>query len=266
MDVETSTRPLTVGQLARLSGVTVRTLHHYDETGLLRPSGRTDAGYRLYDGDDVARLQQVLFYRELGFDLADVAVLLDDPDTDPIDHLTRQHELLGERIARLEEMRAAVELTLEARQMGVNLDPEEMLEVFGEDHARNHDAYQAEAEERWGDTDAWAQSRRRTSQYTKDDWTQVKAEQEAATRAVLAAMEAGLPADSERAMDAAEQMRLQIHERFYDLSHDMHRNLADMYVQDPRFTKHYEDQAPGLAQYVHDAIHANADRASAGPA
>ena len=144
--------------------------------------------------------------------------------------------------------------------MGVHLDPDEMLEVFGEDYARNHDAYQAEAEERWGDTDAWAQSRRRASQYTKDDWTQVKAEQEAAGRAMVAAMEAGLPPDSEQAMDAAEQMRLQIHERFYDCSHDMHRNLADMYVQDPRFTKHYEDQAEGLAQYTHDAIHANADR------
>ena len=260
MHTDATTRPLTVGQLARLSGVTVRTLHHYDETGLLPPSGRSDAGYRLYDGDDVARLQQVLFYRELGFDLDDVAVLLDDPDTDPIDHLTRQHRLLGERIARLEEMRAAVELTLEARQMGVNLDPDEMLEVFGEDYARNHDAYQAEAEERWGDTDAWKQSRQRASQYTKDDWTQVRAEQEAAASAMVAAMEAGLPPDSTEAMDAAEQMRRQIHDRFYDLSHEMHRNLGDMYVQDPRFTKHYEDRAEGLARYTRDAIHANADR------
>jgi DNA-binding transcriptional MerR regulator len=258
------TRPLTVGALARLSGVTVRTLHHYDETGLLRPSDRTDAGYRLYDGDDVARLQRILFYRELGFSLEDVAELLDDPATDPVDHLARQHELLGRRIARLEEMRAAVALNLEARQMGIDLTPDEMLEVFGEEYTAKHAAYQAEAEERWGDTDAWAQSHRRTSRYTAQDWKQAMAEQQAATEGLAAALRAGVPADGEQAMDAAEAHRQQITRWFYDCSYEIHRGLGDMYVQDPRFTRTYEDVEEGLARYVRDAIHATADRATEG--
>ena len=134
---------------------------------------------------------------------------------------------------------------------------EELKELFGDGFK---DEYQQEAEERWGDTDAWKQSTARTKRYTKADWEQIKAEQEAVTSAFVAAKRAGLPADSAEAMDAAEGARLQIHERFYDCSHDFHRALGDMYVADPRFTKTYEDLDAGLAQYVRDAIHANADR------
>lgn len=252
---------LTVGELARLAGTTVRTLHHYDESGLLRPSTRSAAGYRLYHQGDVERLQQILLYRELGFGLDVVADLLDDPTTDLTHHLRRQHELLEQRIARLEGMREAVERHLEARQMDIDLTPEEMLEVFGAEYAADHDARQAEAERAWGDTDAWAQSRRRTARYSKDDWQQAMADQRAVARRLADALEAGLAVDSPEAMDAAEAHRQQITRWFYDCSYEIHRGLGDMYVADPRFTATYEQLAPGLATYVRDAIHANADRA-----
>ena len=135
--------------------------------------------------------------------------------------------------------------------------PEEMKEIFGDGFS---DEYQQEAEDRWGETDAWKQSASRTKRYTKADWAQIKAEQDAVNAAFVAALTSGQPATSEAAMDAAEAHRLSIHTRFYDCSHDFQRNLADMYVADPRFTKTYEDLAPGLAAYVRDAIHANADR------
>src|SRR3954471_24074661 len=109
----------TVGELARLAGVTVRTLHHYDRIGLVQPSERTTAGYRSYDEHDLDRLQQVLFYRELGFPLEEVATLLDDPDADPVAHLRRQHRLLLERLERTRAVVAAVEKEMEARQMAV---------------------------------------------------------------------------------------------------------------------------------------------------
>ena len=83
-----------VGRVAGLAGVTVRTLHHYDEIGLLSPSGRTSAGYRRYDDADLERLQQILFYRELGFPLEEIAVIIDDPGRARREHLRRQHELL----------------------------------------------------------------------------------------------------------------------------------------------------------------------------
>ena len=166
---------MNVGEVAALAGVTVRTLHHYDRIGLLSPSGRTSAGYRQYAPADLDRLHRVLLYRELGFPLEEVATLLDDPSADPADHLRRQHRLLRDRLERTTAMVAAVEKEMEARSMGISLTPEERFEVFGE---HDPEQYEAEAEERWGDTDAYAQSKRRTAAYTKEDWLRIKAEGE----------------------------------------------------------------------------------------
>jgi DNA-binding transcriptional MerR regulator len=250
-----------VGDVARVAGVTVRTLHHYDEMGLLRPSGRTPAGYRVYDDGDLVRLQQILGYRELGFALDAIAKILDDPQLDPVEHLRRQHALLTDRIGRLQEQLTAIEKTLEAQQMGIQLNPEEMFEVFGD---FDPDEHEAEAHERWGDTDAYRESQRRTSSYSKDDWLQIKAESEQIEGRLLRVMQAGLAPTSQEAMDAAEAHRASISRWFYDCGYDVHRGLADMYVADPRFTAHYDDRAAGLAAFVRDAVHANADRAAAG--
>jgi DNA-binding transcriptional MerR regulator len=97
-----------VGQVASLTGVTVRTLHHYDDIGLLSPRGRTRAGYRLYDGADVDRLMRVMAYRELGLSLDDIAAVLDDPGRDRRTVLREQHALLVRRLARLQRMVEAV--------------------------------------------------------------------------------------------------------------------------------------------------------------
>jgi DNA-binding transcriptional MerR regulator len=249
------TNGLTVGEVARLAGVTVRTLHHYDEIGLLRANGRSDAGYRRYADADLDRLQQILFYRELGFGLDEIKTVLEDGGTNRIGHLRRQHAMLRDRIRRLERMSAAVEKALEADTMGINLTPEERLEVFG-DH--DPEQYAAEVEERWGKTDAYRESARRASQYTKADWQRIKAEGAAAIDQVVAAMHAGKAADSAEAMAGAEAHRRQIHDNFYACSYEMHVGLAEMYLADPRFTATYEKIAPGLAQYLHDAIKANA--------
>lgn len=140
---------------------------------------------------------------------------------------------------------------------GTKLTRTEQKELFGEGFSED---YADEAEQRWGETQAWTQSRQRTSTYTKADWAEVKAESDAVNAAFLSAMADGQPATSERAMDAAERHRLHIHHRFYDITPELHRGLGDMYVADPRFTRTYEDIRPGMAPYVRDAIHANADR------
>ena len=249
-----------VGTVADLAGVTVRTLHHYDEIGLLVPSARSAAGYRLYDEADLDRLHRVLVYRGLGFSLEEVAAVLDDPETDTAGHLRRQHALLSERISRLEDMRLAVEKMMEARTMGIKLTREEQFEVFGEDWLGEE--YEAEAEQRWGESDAWKQSQARTSGYGKEQWLQIKAEGDAVEQGLAAALRAGEPADGPVAMDLAEEHRLQITRWFYDCDHEFHRNLGQMYTDDPRFTEHYDRLAPGLAQYARDAIVANAERAA----
>ncbi|SNS99250.1 DNA-binding transcriptional regulator, MerR family [Geodermatophilus pulveris] len=248
---------MNVGEVAALAGVTVRTLHHYDRIGLLSPSGRTAAGYRRYAPEDLDRLHRVLVYRELGFPLVEVATLLDDPDADPAEHLRRQHRLLLDRLERTRAVVAAVEKEMEARHMGIALTPEERFELFGEhDPAR----YEAEAEERWGDTEAWAQSQRRTRAYDKEDWVRIKDEMDDVSRRLAEAMRAGVPADAEPAMDLAEEHRQHIARWFHDCPPQVHAGLGRMYVEDERFTATYEAIAPGLARYVSTAVQANAAR------
>ena len=247
----------TVGAVARLAGVTVRTLHHYHEIGLLTPSDRSEAGYRRYDDADLDRLQRIRFYRELGFGLDDIRTVMTDGGADASAHLRRQHAMLLDRIRRLERMAAAVEKALEARTMGINLTPEERFEVFGD---FDPDEHAAEVEERWGDTDAYRESQRRTARYTKQDWERMKAESAEPINRLMAAMRAGQPADSAEAMEAAEQHRQHISDWFYECTTEIHVGLAEMYLADPRFTATYEKIAPRLAQYLHDAIKANAAR------
>ena len=194
-------------------------------------------------------------YRELGFGLDEVRRLLDDPDVDPLDHLRRQPALLVDRIARLQDVAALVHRTVEARGMGIELDPHELREVFGEDDPTAH---AAEAEDRWGDTDAWRQSHERTSRYGKQDWLEVRAEGEAVERRYAEALAAGLPPDGPEATAVAEEHRQHISRRFYDCSREVHASLAELYVSDERFRAHYEQVAPGLAEYVAAAVRANA--------
>src|SRR3954451_17422777 len=151
---------MSVGNTAALAGVTVRTLHHYDQIGLLSPSERTSTGYRRYTPSDLDRLHQVLVYRELGVPLEEIPPLLDDPAADPVAHLRRQLALLRDRLDRTRAMVAAVDKEMEARTMGISLTPEERFEVFGENDPSQYDA---EVEERWGQTDAYAESRRKTA-------------------------------------------------------------------------------------------------------
>jgi DNA-binding transcriptional MerR regulator len=248
-----------VGELAARTGLTVRTLHHYDEIGLLSPGDRSHAGYRRYDDADIERLQRILFFRELGFGLDEIRKVMADGGTDASAHLRRQHAMLLDRIARLKRMAAAVEKAMEARTMGINLTPEERLEVFGD---FDPDEHAAEVEERWGDTDAYRESARRTASYTKADWQRMKEESAAPVDQLAAAMRAGAPSDSVEAMDAAEAHRQHISRWFYECTPAIHVGLAEMYVADPRFTATYEKVAPGLAQYLRDAIVANAARAA----
>lgn len=245
-----------VGEVARLAGVTIRTLHHYGEIGLLAPSGRTSAGYRQYSGADLDRLGRILFYRELGFSLDAIATMLDDPTIDRTEHLRRQRRLLNDRLARLQAMVTSLDKELEAAMTGINLTSEEKLEIFGSSYKEE---WEAEAEQRWGDTDAWKQSQERSATFSKEDWTRMKAAGDELNRRLAAGFQSALAPDSQEAMDLAEEHRQGIC-TFWDCTPEAHRNLVDMYLADERFTKTYEDLASGLTQWLHDAIYANSDR------
>ncbi|MGW2490636.1 MerR family transcriptional regulator [Streptomyces sp. NPDC001606] len=249
-----------VGQVAGFAGITVRTLHHYDEIGLLAPGERTHAGHRRYTDADLDRLQQILFYRELGFPLDEVAVLLDDPDADPREHLRRQYDVLTARIEKLQKMTEAVEHAMEARKMGINLTPEERFEVFGD---KDPGQYAEEAEARWGGTEAYAESQRRAARYTKEDWKRVQAEMDDWQERYTALVAAGEQPGGEAAMDLAEEHRQHITRWYFEVPYEMHRCLGEMYVTDERFKAYYDAMRPGLAEHLRDAILANADRHTA---
>ncbi len=247
---------MTVGKMAEVAGVTVRTLHHYDALGLLTPGARSAAGYRLYEEADYERLQEILFYRELGFGLEGISTILRDPEYDRAGALRHQRDLLVVRKDRLQTMIGAVETALDAHEKGITMTKEEMFEVFGD---FDPEAHEVEVEEHWAGP-ALEQSKRRTATYGKDQWKEAIAEGESIAAELAERLTAGDAPEGVAAMDLAEQHRLHINRWFYECSHEMHTGLGNMYVADPRFTEYYEKYAPGLAEFIKSAIHANRER------
>ncbi|HKN56810.1 MAG TPA: MerR family transcriptional regulator [Amycolatopsis sp.] len=247
-----------VGKVAAVAGITVRTLHHYDEIGLLTPGGRTASGYRSYDDEDLDRLQRILFYRELGFPLETIATLVNDPGVDADAHLKRQRELLVERIGELGRMVAAVDRVMEARAMGNALTPEEKFEVFG--GFREPEGYAEEAARRWGDTPEWQAS---APSLTKQEWIDAEAQRKEWVRRLTAVIEAGAGPDSTEAAELAEEHRVMLARFMGECSYEMQRRIGELYVTEPAqlaFLIRTEEQRPGVGEFVRDAIRENATR------
>jgi DNA-binding transcriptional MerR regulator len=246
----------TVKEVADIAKVSVRTLHHYDEIGLLKPAGHSAAGYRLYDESNLERLQQVLFFKELGFDLKEIQRILSDPKFNRRRALVRHRKLLLERQQRVAQLIASVDRTLEAikRRQPMNAN---MFEGF--DAAK----YEEEARQTWGGTPAWDENARRWKKYTDRDWDEIKREGGEIVERLVALMDRK-PDDAEVQKWIARHHG-QINDRFYACSAEIYRGLADGYVQDPRFKGFYEHIKPGLAQFMSDAMKLYADSLDAKP-
>ncbi|MET9290471.1 MerR family transcriptional regulator [Streptomyces sp. NPDC003077] len=250
-----------VGQVSGFAGVTVRTLHHYDKTGLLSPSARSAAGYRLYGDADLARLQQILFYRELGFSLEEIAAILEDPQANALDQLRARHRLLKEQIDKLHRLVKVAERAMEVQRTGVELTPEERFEVFGE--VTFDLSYATAAHLKWQDSGGHQQAMARAAAHTKEDWARIMAEAAAWRHRLTTAFDEGAPADGDRAMDLAEEHRRHITRWFAPCPTDMHGRIADDFATDPRafaLVVPPSEQRPGLAPYLRTAVHANAVR------
>ena len=254
MAEETMTgRTYAVGTVAELAGVTVRALHHYDEIGLLVPSERTAAGYRRYTRADLERLQQIRLHRHLGLSLEEIRRLL---EAAPVDVRATLREQRAKLLTRIEEARALVAVIdsmLAADEEGERTVPDR--ELFSGFRPEEHEA---EAERRWGSTDAWKESKRRTAAYGSEQWRAIQAEHDeiVATMAELAA--AGAAPDSAEAIGLAERHRRHVDRWYYACGRDLHTGLGALYVRDPRFAETFERRAPGLAAWIEAAIRANA--------
>jgi MerR family transcriptional regulator, thiopeptide resistance regulator len=236
----------TVGELSKLTGITVRALHHYDEIGLVRPSQRTAAGYRLYGDDDVRRLHDVLLFRELGIPLDEISTVIADANSRH-DALRKHREVLVEKRARLDAMIAAVDRMTKGTPMSAD-DVKSMFDGF--DAAQ----YENEAEQRWGKTEAFQESKQRTQSYGKTEWEEIKREADSIYRRLVDLMASGaLPSDP-AVQAAVDDHRAHISRWFYTCTKEIHRGLGEMYIADPRFTANLDAYAPGFSQFLRDAF------------
>jgi MerR family transcriptional regulator, thiopeptide resistance regulator len=242
----------TVGEVSQLAGVSVRTLHHYDQVGLLSPSHRSDGGYRLYSHDDLERLQEILVWRHLGLSLAQIQAVLDEGPRSRVGVLRHQRELIGREVERLGAVASALDSAITTEERGIKPKEETMFEGF------DHREYAEEARERWGHTDGYRESARRTAGYREEDWEAIRAEAQDIVGEFADLMREGERASGERARAVAERHRQHISRWFYPCAPDMHRALGEMYVADQRFAAGYDHVADGLSAYVRDAITANA--------
>ncbi|MDP3950324.1 MerR family transcriptional regulator [Microbacterium sp.] len=241
---------LTVGAVADLIGVSVRTLHHWDEVGLASPSARTAAGYRQYTEHDVERLHRIIAYREAGLGLAAVREVLDDAAADAGATLRRQRAQLAERIEDLQRLDRRLERMTDAHERGILLSDEEQNDIFGDDwdprgpeNARNL----------WGGTDQWAQFAERSAQRTPAQWRALSEAMSALQRDLADAMSAGVAPGSTEAEALVERHR-ELFSNFFTLSRDMQVCLGRMFESDPGFAAHYDGIRHGLASWFRQII------------
>lgn len=235
---------ISIGELTKNTGLSARTLHYYDEIGLLKPSGTTEAGYRLYDEAATERLANILFYRELGFSLKDIARLIDDPRFDKAEALRRHRRLLIEKRDRIDALiRLTEKTTLEAEDM----------KAFDETGIRETERkYAAEAEQKWGMTSAYQEYEARTKGQTDIERQSAKDEMDALVRAFGEAMD-GDPA-SEQAQTLVARWQKHITDNYYTCTKPILMGLGEMYVGDERFTANLDRYRDGTARFMSEAI------------
>ena len=253
---------MTVGEVSTLLGVSVRALHHWDETGLVHPSRRSAAGYRLYCEADIMRIQQVLVYRQTGMNLADIKTVLDEPETDAMTHLRRQRELVQGQVSHLQQMLSSIDMVMEIHQSGARISVAEMAEIWGTDW---DPVYVEEAQARWGDTEDWAESYRRKARMTRADWERAHEETVALETALAEAMRSGVEPGSPEANALARWHRKDFN-RWFEVSISKQVLIARGYVADERFARYYDKRAPGLAAWLKDVIDAGARSEGVDPA
>lgn len=253
--------PYKVKEVADLVGVSVRTLHHYDEIGLLTPQSVNSAGYRLYDSKELERLQQILFFREIGFALPDIKEILDSPGFDRKGALKAHKELLLEKKLRLEHIIDTVDQTIQSIEGGTPMSNKEMFKSFDMAPIEEHKMkYAAEARQKYGDATIDAVEKR-TNKYTKEDWAAIMNESGDIYTRIVARMDEG-PEDPE-VQDAVASIQQWITKNFYDCTPEIFRGLGDLYVMDERFTANIDKHKEGLAVFLREAMHIYCDNLAA---
>ncbi|MEN6595573.1 MAG: MerR family transcriptional regulator [Clostridiaceae bacterium] len=237
---------LSIGALSRRSGVSIRALHYYDEIGLLRPSEIAASGYRYYDDTAIERLWQILFYRELDFPLSDIAGILASPEFDRARALTEHRTLLMQKRERLDGLITLVSNALKG-ETAMEFKPFDTSRI---DELR--DQYAEEAKARWGSTEAYRESARRTAKYTPEEFARIQERSAEVTRG-FAALIGSDPSDT-RVQEFVREWQALITESYYVCTDEILAGLGEMYVVDERFTKNIDQFGEGTAKLMSSAI------------
>jgi DNA-binding transcriptional MerR regulator len=252
-------RLYTVAEVARLSGVSIRTLHHYDAVGLLKPAQVGANGYRLYGREELLRLQQVLFHRELRFPLEAIKAVLTAPDFDRLAALKRQRMALAEEAARYRQLLRTLDATLADLEGEMRMSERELFGGFPAEKQAEHEAWLVE---RYGEeTKAKiAGSKARMKGWSKADFESLKAEGEAIERAMGKALTDGLPVDSGAVRALMARHHAWIARTWPSPpTAQAFAGLGALYLEHPEFTARYEAVAPGLAEYLAEAMRSYAE-------
>lgn len=241
---------LTVRQLAQTAGVSVRTLHHYDKIGLLKPGIRAESRYRYYGNQEALRLQQILLYREMGMELSAIREILDDPGFDVLEALKNHRAALKKQRERLQTLLCTIDTTiLSLEQKQETMDYREFYKGFTAEEA---EAYRKEAEERWG-KEVIAESHDRLRKLSKNEWEELMAFGGQLNEQLAAHVGVSDPASPDV------QQLISLHFDFigkhFDVTREIYRSLGNMYAEDGRFHAYYDNYHPKLAEFLRDAIH-----------
>ena len=232
-----------IKEFAEITGVSVRTLHYYDEIGLLRPADVDRVtGYRFYDDQSLLRMQEILFYRELGFSLKSIGEILSSPNYDKDKALKEQKQLLVLQKERLERLIDAIDNAAKGENVMKAFDNSEF------------EKYKSEAQKRWGNTDAYKEHAQKTKNYGKDKWNSLIADMDDIFREYAVCMIDGNDSNAEESQSLVKKLQNHISENYYTCTKEILFGLGQMYVADERFKNNIDKHADGTAAYVSEAI------------
>lgn len=240
-----------VKEVQSITGVTIRMLHHYDKINILNPSSKSDAGYRLYNDNDLEKLQQIMFFRELDFSLEEIKEILSSPKFNKNVALENHRKILTERKTRLENLIKIIDNTLEK---GVdNMSNNEKFKAFDTteiEHYKNK--YKKEVEAKYSHTDAYKEYKKKASKYEKNDWQNVMEKGDIIFKNLANLMDKS-PSDIE-VQTEIENWRNHITNSFYNCTIEIFQSLGEMYVNDTRFTENIDKHKSGLSNFINEAI------------
>ena len=236
-------RIMQIKEFSELTGVSVRTLHYYDELGLLRPASvDKQTGYRHYDETSLLRMQEILFYRELDFPLKAIGEILSAENHDKRQALSDQKRLLTLKKQRLERLISAVDSAMKG---------ENIMNAFDN---REYDQYKAEAKERWGDTDAYKEYAHKSKRRSRESSRAILDGMEDVMHEFALCMLDGASPDCASAQTLVKSLQAYITDNFYTCTPAILAGLGQMYVADERFKTNIDRHARGTAKFISEAI------------